>query len=301
MGTLTKLQSSLPAPVFRLVKWPYQKASDAYLAVGARYRPGEFGRCAVCGQLGRWVYQRLAFPQLEARWALPPQLFEALSRKESTHCPHCWTTLRGRRIASALLEHYPVGDGKTSARTLADWVQQPEIRALRVAEINRIDGVHGMLGRLPHHAFSDYSPGAAPGEVVGDIRSEDLTQLTYPDASFDLVLTSETLEHVPDLDAALREIHRILVPGGRHVFTIPLMPGVPKTYRRAVVRSDGAIEHFAAPISHPGGDSGALVFTEFGADVPDILKDAGFDCELMFGPISEQDVALVFVCRKKVA
>jgi SAM-dependent methyltransferase len=158
-----------------------------------------------------------------------------------------------------------------------------------------------MLGRLPHHAFSDYSPGTAPGEFLDGIRSEDLTQLTYPDASFDLVLTSETLEHVPDLDAALREIHRVLVPGGRHVFTIPLMPGVPKTYRRAILRIDGAIEHFAVPISHPGGDSGALVFTEFGADIPDILKNAGFDCELMFGPISEQDVALVFVCRKNVA
>ena len=48
--------------------------------------------------------------------------------------------------------------------------------------------------------------------------------------SFDLVLTSETLEHVPDLAAASREIRRVLVPGGRHIFTIPLLPDVPRTF-----------------------------------------------------------------------
>ena len=39
---------------------------------------------------------------------------------------------------------------------------------------------------------------------------------------FDLVLTSETLEHVPDPRLALRETLRVLRPGGRHVFTVPL-------------------------------------------------------------------------------
>ena len=63
-----------------------------------------------------------------------------------------------------------------------------------------------------------------PGSIVDGFRSEDLTRLTYSDASFDLVLTSETLEHVPDLEAALREIRRVLVPGGRHIFTIPQLP-----------------------------------------------------------------------------
>jgi Methyltransferase domain len=89
--------------------------------------------------------------------------------------------------------------------SVAKWVRHPEAQALRVAEINRIDGLHDVLQILPYLASSDFTPGATPGAVIDGVRHEDLTRLTYPDAAFDLVLTSETLEHVPDLAAALRE------------------------------------------------------------------------------------------------
>jgi len=44
--------------------------------------------------------------------------------------------------------------------------------------------------------------------VIGGARNEDICRLTYADASFDLVLSSDTLEHVPDFRAALRETRR---------------------------------------------------------------------------------------------
>ena len=142
----------------------------------------------------------------------------------------------------ALLSLYPVGHPPAPARSLVEWVASTDSRALRVAEINRIDGLHDQLLRLPHVSASDFHPGATPGSIVDGVRSEDLTRLTYADASFDLVLTSETLEHVPDLKVALGEIHRVLVPGGRHIFTIPQLPHVPATFARSVVLSDGSIE-----------------------------------------------------------
>jgi SAM-dependent methyltransferase len=133
--------------------------------------------------------------------------------------------------------------------------------------------------------------------VVDGVRSEDLMRLTYPNDSFDLILTSETLEHVPDLDAALREIRRVLVPGGRHLFTIPVLPNVPETFARTVVLADDTIEVRAPQICHPGGDWGYPVFTEFGADVQERLTLAGFQLEVHFGPTSEDDLAQVYVCR----
>ncbi|MBN1163711.1 MAG: methyltransferase domain-containing protein [Candidatus Krumholzibacteriota bacterium] len=48
-----------------------------------------------------------------------------------------------------------------------------------------------------------------------------LHELPFGDDSFDTVLSLETLEHVPDPLLFLREIRRILVPGGRLVMSLP--------------------------------------------------------------------------------
>ena len=46
-------------------------------------------------------------------------------------------------------------------------------------------------------------------------------RMSFRDQTFDAVSTIEVLEHIPDLDAALREIHRVLRPGGRFLVTGP--------------------------------------------------------------------------------
>ncbi len=257
-----------------------------------------FERCVVCGRFRPMLYRRRVIPRrLEELWGLSPRLAEALARKESSDCAHCGAKLRCRRIAQVLLTLFPVGTPPAPARSLAEWVEHPESQALRVAEINRIDGLHNPLGRLPRFTSSDYHPGTTPGAIIGGVRSEDLTRLTYSDASFDLVLTSETLEHVPDLDAALREIRRVLAPGGRHIFTIPVLPQTSKTFPRAVVLPDGSVQDRAPRIAHPGGDWGYPVFTEFGADFPERLRHAGLNVEIFFGPTRDDDLAQVYVCR----
>jgi hypothetical protein len=262
-------------------------------------RHGRFGRCDVCGRFGPWLYRRRVIPpKLEQLWGLTPRLAEALARKESMDCAWCGAKLRARRIASVLMEMYTPLDRPAS---LAGWVRMPDIRLLRVAEINRVEGLHEQLCHLPGLVYSDYYDPAAPGTADPAARSEDLTHLTYPDNSFPLVITSETLEHVPDLDAALREIWRVLVPGGIHVFTIPMLPGVPKTFARTILRPDGTLEHRAPEVRHPGGDVGYPVFTEFGADFPDILDRAGFYVRVAFGPVREDDLAQVWVTGKKTS
>jgi SAM-dependent methyltransferase len=269
------------------------RAGEYLEAVRAR----RFERCAACGGFGPMLYRRWVIPpELERRWGLSPRLAEAFARKETSACARCGARLRVRRLARVLLEELPMGT--PPARSIADWVRRPMARTLRVAEINRIDGLHEQLSGLPHLAYSEYLDEATTPDDPGPVRHEDLTSLSYPDASIDLVLTSETLEHVPDLSAAIAEVRRVLVPGGLHLFTVPLLPGVSKTFARSVLRPDGSIEHRATPISHPAGDAGYPVFTEFGADLPEILERAGFEVKVRFGPTTEDDLAQVFVCRK---
>ncbi len=55
-----------------------------------------------------------------------------------------------------------------------------------------------------------------------DIREGDVARLPFADESMDVVVASEVLEHVPDLSGSLREIARVLRPGGRAAITLPV-------------------------------------------------------------------------------
>lgn len=46
-------------------------------------------------------------------------------------------------------------------------------------------------------------------------------RIGFPDRYFDLVVNNQVLEHVEDLEAVLREIHRVLKPGGRVLSIFP--------------------------------------------------------------------------------
>jgi 2-polyprenyl-3-methyl-5-hydroxy-6-metoxy-1,4-benzoquinol methylase len=51
---------------------------------------------------------------------------------------------------------------------------------------------------------------------------DDVTCSSLPPGSFDVVLCSEVIEHVPDAQAALRGLRRLLAPGGSLILTTPL-------------------------------------------------------------------------------
>jgi SAM-dependent methyltransferase len=54
-------------------------------------------------------------------------------------------------------------------------------------------------------------------DLPGTFRVADAERLDFPDSSFDLVYSHGVLHHTPDTAAAIREIHRVLRPGGKAV------------------------------------------------------------------------------------
>lgn len=138
---------------------------------------------------------------------------------------------------------------------------------------------------LPGLIGSEYmGPGYKSGQRVWDrrnwcwVRHEDLTALSFADKEFDLAITLDVFEHIPNYHKAFAELWRVLSPGGGLVFTIPFFPDLETTRIRASVRSDGSIVHHLPPEIHgnPVSDEGALCFQNFGWDILSDLKKAGF-------------------------
>jgi ubiquinone/menaquinone biosynthesis C-methylase UbiE len=69
----------------------------------------------------------------------------------------------------------------------------------------------------PHMSRRLRRRAARPGRDA-EIRSASADRLPFPDASFDTAVVTFTLCSVPDEQAALREITRVLAPGGRLLF-----------------------------------------------------------------------------------
>jgi SAM-dependent methyltransferase len=253
-------------------------------------RQDETGWCSVCGAESTFLFNSWVIRPEQIADAGDPEVFPAYIRRESLFCRICCSSLRVRGIADVLLSLY--GNG---AKSVAKIVHEEGFRKLDVAEINTIGSMgslHAFLAQLPRLAFSEYRGADRLGEIIGGARNEDICRLTYADESFDLVLSSDTLEHVPNFREALRETRRVLRPGGRHIFTVPIVASRVSTFARAEVGLDGGITHLLPPIWHGRGrglyrylpvGSDLLTFTEFGRDLTDYIRDAGFEPEVLSG------------------
>lgn len=120
------------------------------------------------------------------------------------------------------------------------------------------------------------------GHTVGGIRHEDVMDLSWPDASLDLIVSNDVMEHIPKPERALRECFRILKPGGCVLATFPFHVANDTTVVRAKLVA-GTTEHLLAPVYHgnPLSAEGSLVFQDFGWDLFDVMRGVGFapSCE----------------------
>ena len=83
-------------------------------------------------------------------------------------------------------------------------------------------GLYLWLKRQPQIRYtgSDLDPGRY--RHIDGFQSADLTATPFADNSFDIVICSHVLEHIPDDRKAFSELFRILKPGGHALLLVPL-------------------------------------------------------------------------------
>lgn len=204
--------------------------------------------CPVCGGTGLQD-RRVLWPALVAEWQLAPEEHDYVDRQQGTHCPGCGANLRSMALARAILR------AAGAKGLLQDFVESSAAAGLRLIEINDAGSLGPTLARLPGRRFGAYP-------------ELDMHDMPFPDGSFDLVVHSDTLEHVEQPVRALAECRRVLAPGGALCFTIPVIVGRLSRGRAGL-----------PPSYHGNPETDAVdwaVQTEFGADMWTYAMRAGF-------------------------
>jgi 2-polyprenyl-3-methyl-5-hydroxy-6-metoxy-1,4-benzoquinol methylase len=70
----------------------------------------------------------------------------------------------------------------------------------------------------------DLNPNAADVAVVPRVQTMSATHLEFDDASFDAVVSFHAIEHIPRVDEVLREMARVVKPGGKVLLVYPAEP-----------------------------------------------------------------------------
>lgn len=236
------------------------------------------GRCAVCCR---------------------PTLFILTDTPETIRnhaiCVRCRSSSRNRHVALAIVRAFAArGIGR-----LADFARHPDLLVLNTSSDTAIARA---LGRTPNIICSEYFDGANPESRRDDVRNENLERLSFADDMFDLVVSEDVFEHVCDADRGFREVHRVLKPGGVHVFSIPFAFGS-KTEELFDRRDAGIV--LREPIEYHGDPLRGRIpcYTRFGIDLFDALSAIGFDTRLELSLFAESRRfgtfdSFTFVARK---
>lgn len=129
-----------------------------------------------------------------------------------TRCLKCRGTVTNLSLIPVITSHTGVSPGGTR-------------RELSVYELSSYGSTLAFLRRaFTDVTESEYFPGRPLGTPYAGILNQDVQNLTFPDARFDLVTSNQVFEHVPDDRRAYAECARVLRPGGALIFSVPLYP-----------------------------------------------------------------------------
>ena len=195
----------------------------------------------------------------------------------TNHCPVCGRSSRG---------FIPI-PGKPGRKILCPWCNSRERHRLIWLFFQRqtdlFDGrPKTMLHFAPEKAFEPrlrklLGSGYTSADLLNpaDLKV-DITDIQLPDNSFDIILCSHVLEHIPDDRKAMRELARVLKPDGWALILVPLKGAT--TYEDDTITTlEGRLAAF--------GQSDHV--RQCGSDYIERLRSNGFDVT----PYRTEDIA----------
>lgn len=204
--------------------------------------------CSICG--GReFIQHEIIWPELCEAWELSEAEVGYVNRQQGHCCMGCGANMRSRLLAWALLSSHGMGG------SFKDLINEPSFRTRSILEINHAGSLHHPLSAHPNHLLIEYP-------------SFDMMNLDLHSEKYDLLIHSDTLEHVPDPLKAMKECHRVIKQGGKCFFTIPVIVD-----RLSRSRNGLCASYHGSPHDKP---EDYRVHTEFGCDAWKIAFEAGF-------------------------
>ena len=278
--------------------WPVEEGPERPAAAERfRYRgKHRTGRCCVCGVGKHFTYDDPA----EVRGSLV--------------CRSCGAISRYRSVARGLLRAIEELGGPRAESLASLPRRHPRLR-LRVFDTQQPFTAPACAYPIPDLLSAcewiDVEIGVhRPSEPWGvrysdRLSNQNLERLTFDDGAFDVVVTSDVMEHVRLDGLAHAEIHRVLADGGVYLFTVPHFRGWPLTLvrRRVVVPADPSKDEDLLPPEYHGdanSSEGVLAYRAYGLDLDRVLSELGFSVEYSGEDYPEHGILSteLYYCRK---
>lgn len=201
-------------------------------------------QCSVCGGT-TFKTNKVLWPKLIEDWQLLPDEVDYVDKQQGTCCDSCGANVRSIALANAIRSFI------NTPLLLKDLT----LKEFSILEINEAGTLSPTLENCGERTFGAYP----------DI---DMLALPYEDNTFDMVVHSDTLEHIVNPTRALSECYRVLKPGGGLCFTVPTIIGRMTRCRDGLPNSYHGTSELA--------ENDFIVHTEFGADAWLYILEAGF-------------------------
>jgi SAM-dependent methyltransferase len=169
-------------------------------------------------------------------------------------CPVCYANRRSRLMYAYFMWKRPLRSGEKVLHFA------PELSLYRYV----------LKGSGVDYHPADLSPANYP--EVPRVEPIDVTDIPYPDGTFDLIVCNHVLEHVPDDRRAMRELRRVLKNDGSAILQVPLALAADRTDEDPTVTDWAERERRFGQFDHL-----RLYAVD---DYVSRLRQAGFDVEL---------------------